>query len=501
MRLPPRSHARRRLARPTRIALALGVALAPVALAQELTRKVDSEIEKLGPTGKVSVLVKSITTGETLYSRDAEEPRAPASTMKLATTAAAIELLGQNFEHETAVYARGTLDAAGTLKGDLFIRGSGDPTISRRFQLDDSTPLLADWAEELKAKVKVIEGDVVADDRAFERTGFNPDWNEKESQDWYAAEVSALNLNDNCLDVSVAPGSGGVRAWAKPETRSIILDVTATLTPLKKSQAVSYVRDQSGTTVHVSGKVWDHSTPYEAPVAVHSPALLFANVLAERLATAGVTVKGKPRLVVDADPEPNGTPLLVRRSPLQRTLSVCNKRSQNLYAECLLKTLGARKGASGSWTGGAKVVEKFVHDLGVPEAEVRVRDGSGLSREDRLSARALVAILEHVAKGPNGDAFLDTLSIAGEDGTLEKRLTGLPKGSIFRGKTGTMHGVSALAGVLELEHGAHGERELIALAFVVNGTHGAALARHAQDEAVRSAVRDRSQAGRTASAK
>src|SRR5262249_6374798 len=151
------------------------------------------------------------------------------------------------------------------------------------------------------------------DDREFERTGFHPEWNEKEAQDWYAAEVSALNLNDNCLDVFVAPTTSGVRCWAKPENHWIELDQNATVTHDKKAHSISYVRDASANVVHVSGKVWDKSPPYEAPVAVRQPALFFANVLAERLAAAGITIKGKVRLVADAEPETKGDPILVRR--------------------------------------------------------------------------------------------------------------------------------------------------------------------------------------------
>ncbi|MBI3722988.1 D-alanyl-D-alanine carboxypeptidase/D-alanyl-D-alanine-endopeptidase [bacterium] len=473
------------------LALAALLAFSPVVLAGELSRTIDDELAKLGKEAKVSAIVRSITTGETLYSKDAHEPTTPASTMKLATTAAALELLGADFEHETGVYARGSLSKEGTLKGDLVVRGSGDPSISRRFQVEEA-PLLGDWAEELAKKVKVIEGDVVADDRAFERAGFHPDWNEAEAQDWYAAEVSALNLNDNCLDVTVEPAGGTVRATAKPETRSIALDVTATLTPQKKEHRVACARDAEGKTIHVSGRIWQKASPFEAKVAVRSPALLFANVLSERLASAGVQVKGKARLVAESEPKTTGTPLLVRRSPLLRTLAVCNKRSQNLYAECLLKTLGKEKGEAGSWEAGSKVVSRFLRDLGVAGSELTIRDGSGLSREDRLSASALATILESVVKGPRGVTFLETLSVAGQDGTLEKRLGDLPSGAVFRGKTGTMKGVSSLAGVLELEHGARGERELIAVAVVINGTRGAALARRAQDETIRATVRDRS---------
>ncbi|MEZ0227551.1 MAG: D-alanyl-D-alanine carboxypeptidase/D-alanyl-D-alanine-endopeptidase [Planctomycetota bacterium] len=472
------------------------VAVSPVAtIGEEPNRTIDAAVAKIGKGAKVSILIRSVTTGETLYEKDAHEARTPASTMKLATTAAALTLLGADFQHETAVYARGTLGADGTLKGDLVVRGSGDPSISRRFLIDDSKELLADWAEEIKKKVRVVEGDIVADDRAFERLGFHPDWNPKEAQDWYAAEVSALNLNDNCVDIEVHAQGGAVRATARPETKAHTLDVKATTTTQKREHAVGYSRDGDGRVFHVTGKVWTQASPFEAPVTVASPARFFADVLADRLKEAGVTVRGKSRLVEASEPQPTGTPIHVHKGPLPRALTVCNKRSQNLYAECLLKTLGLKKGAAGSWEEGAKVVQKFLSDLKVAEGEARVRDGSGLSREDRLSATALVAVLEAAAKGPHATTFDESLSIAGVDGTLEKRLKDLPKGSAFHGKTGTMHGVSSLAGYIELERGAKGEREVIALAVIVNGTNGAALARQAQDDAVRLTIRNRSTTG------
>lgn len=456
-----------------------------VTCGDETGHSIDVAIGKIGKDARVSVLARSVTTGETLYERDADEPEVPASTMKIATTATALELLGPGFEHETRVLAAGSLGKDGVLKGNLVIRGSGDPSISRRFQLDDARPLLSDWADDIKKTVKVIEGDLVADDRAFERLGFHPDWDPKEAQEWYAAEVSALNLNDNCVDIEVTPGPNGVQVVARPQTSAFVLDVRATLTPAKGEHKLSYVRDQDGRTFHVTGKVWTKAPAFESPVAVTQPALVFASVLADRLKEAGVTLNGKVRLLDTTEQRPEGPNVLVRRSPLPRALMVCNKRSQNLYAECLLKTLGLAKGQGGSWVEGAKVVEKHLASLKIPADQFCVRDGSGLSREDRLSARALETVLECMAKGPNASMFMDSLSTAGVDGTLEKRLKTLARGAVFHGKTGTMHGVSALAGLLELEHGAHGEHEVIAIAFIVNGTHGAATARQAQDDAVR----------------
>jgi D-alanyl-D-alanine carboxypeptidase/D-alanyl-D-alanine-endopeptidase (penicillin-binding protein 4) len=452
---------------------------------------IDAAIAKIGKEARVSVLIKSVTTGEVLYEKDAEAARAPASTMKLATTATALTLLGPSYEHETGVYAVGTLAADGTLKGNLVIKGSGDPSISRRFLIDDAKPLLADWAAELAKKVRIVEGDLVADDRAFERNGFHPDWNPNEAEEWYAAPVSALNLNDNCVDIEVGPGDDGPKVVARPETTAIALDVSAQMTRTKAEHKFACSRDPEGKTYKVSGKVWTKASPQEVNVTVVQPALFFASVLADRLREAGIKLEGKPRLVSEGEAPVKGTPLLVRRNGLPRALAVCNKRSQNLYAECLLKTLGHEKGALGSWDEGAKVVEKFLSDLKVDPAQVKVRDGSGLSRENRLSAKALETVLESVAKGPNFQVFDESLSIAGTDGTLEKRLKDL-KGASFHGKTGTMHGVSALAGYLELEHGKNGVKEQIALVFLVNGTNGAALAREAQDDAVRITVRNRS---------
>src|SRR5688572_30464288 len=148
----------KRLALP--LVLLASLAVSPAAtIGDEPNKSIDAAVAKIGKGAKVSILIRSVTTGETLYEKDAHEVRTPASTMKLATTAAALTLLGADFQHETTVLARGTLGADGVLKGDLVVRGSGDPSISRRFLLDDSKELLADWADELKKKVRVIEGD------------------------------------------------------------------------------------------------------------------------------------------------------------------------------------------------------------------------------------------------------------------------------------------------------------------------------------------------------
>lgn len=485
-----------RAVRAAALAALLGVAAAE-ARADDLARAVDDAIAKLGKGAKVSALARIAGTGETLYARDDREARTPASTMKLATTAAALDALGAAFEHETQVLARGTLEG-GVLHGDLVVRGSGDPTISRRF---DGDPLLGDWAAELAKKVKTIEGDVVADDRAFERLGFHPDWEENDAQDWFAAEVSALDLNDNCVEIETAPEGSSVRARTFPETSYVTLDVRATLAAAKGEHKIAYVRERDdparpGVVVRVDGKVYQKASPFTSTVAVRRPALFFATVLRERLAKAGVVVKGRARLVEDKEAEAKGPPLFVRRSPIVRSVGICNKRSQNLYAECLLKTVGRAVEGEGSWTAGARAIEKFLDRIGVAREERAIRDGSGLSREGRLSARALVTVIEKATSAPSGQTFRDSLSIAGEDGTLEKRLHDLPSGVRVRAKTGTMHGVSSLAGVVEIESGRGGGRETVSFALIVNGTRGAAGARAAQDELVRAIVRARAAAAK-----
>ncbi len=442
---------------------ALVVALVGVARADDL----DLDGCLAGAKGTTfGALVVDEATGARLFERGADDPLVPASNMKVLTTAAALAALGREFAHETRVMA-GAPPRDGVLEGDVVVVGGGDPTISRRF---DPDPLLADWAEALwRAGVRRVTGDVVADDRAFDDVRLHPDWDPDDAERWYGAEVGALSLNDNCIDVTVAGSAQGARVTLAPDTAYVTVDVAAALTEQRKQHVFSLVR--AGTdlrTLRVTGRVWSRADGYTSSVPVRDPGLFFATVLRERLVARGIEVAGQARRARPGDATPGYT-LHRRLAPLPRTLAVTNQRSQNFYAECLAKTLGRRAGGEGTWEAGARALTAFARSCGVEADEVRVRDGSGLSRENRLSAAALVSVLRAAGRGADGALFRESLAAPGEEGTLQRRLRDLPRGARLRAKTGTLTGVAALSGYLEV-----GERRVVFAAIGNGGSGGRA---------------------------
>jgi serine-type D-Ala-D-Ala carboxypeptidase/endopeptidase (penicillin-binding protein 4) len=438
------------------VLLALTILCVPLARAGDLAADLDAVLARARGT-TFSALAVDAATGEVLFAHEPDRPMVPASNMKLVTTAAALARLGPEFAHETRLLGA---PPAATLTGDLVVVGEGDPTISRRF---DADPLLADWAEAVwSAGVRKVTGDIVADDRAFDDARLHPDWDPDDAEHWYGAEVSALSLNDNCLDVTVAGGERA-RVTLAPDTGYVTIDLAAAMTQDRRQHVFSIARaGEDRRRLRVTGKVWTRADGQESSVPVTDPALFFATVLRERLVARGIAVDGVARRAREGDATPRFT-YHRRRAPLLRTLEVTNHRSLNLYAECLLKTLGRRCGAGGTWAAGAEVLTAFARECGADEGEVVARDGSGLSREDRLSADALVDVLRVAVARPG---FVETLAAPGEEGTLERRLRDLPAGATVRAKTGTLRGVAALSGVLQL-----GERRVI-FALIGNGGGG-----------------------------
>lgn len=361
-----------------------------------LKEEIDAIVENTPST--FSILFEDERNKEVVYQTDAHRALVPASNMKVLTTAAALARLGSDYVYETHAVLGGRV-VEGVLKGDLIVVGSGDPTLSKRFC--SSEPLLESLVNAVAASgVRTIQGDLVADDRAFDRQLRHPDWSRADRQRWYGAGVSALNLGEN-----------------------------------------------------VSGK--------RKPVA--DPARFFTMSLRDQLKARGIRVLGKLRRASRDEEIPTGAPTWTQQSPLSRVLRVILKNSHNLYAECLLKTLGREGRGQGSWARGGAVVRGFALGADVPASEVKVIDGSGLSRNNRLSAFALVRVLQLVANQPHAKAFRSFLARPGRAGTLRRRLSGLPAATVVTAKTGTLTGVASLSGYLE------GGNRRLSFAIIANG--------------------------------
>jgi len=391
-----------------------------------------------------------------------------ASNVKLITTAAALTKLGSEYSYETKLFALGPTDSRGTLKGDLLVKGSGDPNISGRFT-GRPTALFETWARLLKESgISQIAGDIVGDDTIFDRQFVHPSWPADQLTFWYTAPVSALSFNDNCVDLLVAPASQTGRPPAirlSPRT-SYVATKNLCETVEKPTKPLILYRPPSTNDITIGGQVRLGTSPWNGSVTVENPSRYFVHVLWETLHRCGVKVIGKPRLVSDNESSytSNDPPILVHSSDLADTVFVTNKRSQNFYAEQLLKTLGHEVLGQGSFHAGKQVIESFLADIGASDPGCCISDGSGLSRDGRLTTRQIVAVLEFMYRSPHKLVYLKSLPVSGTDGTLAERLTGPGLQGEVLAKTGYVAGASALSGYVFPENGPP-----LAFSILING--------------------------------
>ncbi|MFH1023961.1 MAG: D-alanyl-D-alanine carboxypeptidase/D-alanyl-D-alanine-endopeptidase [Planctomycetota bacterium] len=411
---------------------------------------------------------RRIDDGSVIARRNADMSLLIASNTKLVTTAAALEILGGDFVFRTPVYWRGRI-ADGTLDGDLLVVGGGDPNISGRFHQGNPCAVFERWAEALRAKgVRSVRGDIRGDDGLFDRQFWHSSWAKAERDRWYMAPVSALSLNDNCVDVTVSPGSAdGVpaRVALSPPTGFVSLLNRCRTTDRASRHTVAFSRPVGSRRITVSGAFWIKAAPWLESVAVEDPGRYFLVVFKETLERKGISVMGEVRLVQGEDAK--GWNLLdTFTSTLVDTLRVTNKNSQNFYAEHLLKMIGSHASGSASFEGGCAAAREVLDRLGV-RGDYDLADGSGLSRDNRLSASQVVTLLTAMAGRRGGDLYRDTLPVMGVDGSLKSRGRNAILAGRVRAKTGHLSFTNCLSGYVIGRDG----RE-IAFSFLVNRFRG-----------------------------
>jgi D-alanyl-D-alanine carboxypeptidase/D-alanyl-D-alanine-endopeptidase (penicillin-binding protein 4) len=416
----------------------------------DLGRQIERLVAAFKPGAtQFGIYVINLQTGLEVYAHNADGPLKPASNMKLLTVGTALDLLAPSFTYRTTLAMRGN---------DLIVLGRGDPSLGDpKLAGEHSEPITAmfhAWAAKLKEKgVTEIKGDLVIDDTAFESERLNPNWPVNQRERWYSAPVGALNFNDNCIDVTVRPGGtpGAPAAIdvSPPNTYTTIRN------ECKTGDKQRPVIDRKGDEpiYVVSGTCKSPGTLQS--VAVPDPGLFFASALRTSLAAKGIKIDGKIRRERVRDDRGNLPPTCIIVGVYERQLTDLlgriDKDSQNLFAECLFKTIAFEMSAmergigDGSYATGRKYVERFLEKCGVPQTgAVRIDDGSGYSPHNRVTTRTLVYVLRYMGRHPRKHDFRNSLSRAGEDGTLERRMRDL-KGRV-QAKTGYISGVYALSG-------------------------------------------------------
>jgi D-alanyl-D-alanine carboxypeptidase/D-alanyl-D-alanine-endopeptidase (penicillin-binding protein 4) len=301
---------------------------------------------------------------------------------------------------------------------------------------------------------------------SFDEEYRHPDWPPDRDWRWYQAPISALSYNDNVVVVSV--GKGAIPGAPADVTIDPDTDVVQALSRARTvgkagKVRIAVSRPTGSDTVTVSGTVPNRYFRWAVPLSIDDPPKFFGAALKSRLRAAGIELTGN--VVERAVPADNAWILVAKtESDIIPTLSICNKRSQSFYAEQIFKTLAYEKTGRGSWDGALTLAKEFLGTLGLGGAHIELRDGSGLSTGNRASAADLVAFLRAMNLHPQGALWRSTLAVSGDpDGSLRHRLLASGRGAVSA-KTGTLNGVSTLAGYAQAESG-----KTYAFAILLNG--------------------------------
>jgi serine-type D-Ala-D-Ala carboxypeptidase/endopeptidase (penicillin-binding protein 4) len=414
--------------------------------------------------GDWALLIEDAETGQTLYELNADKYFIPASNMKLFTTALALAKLGPDFRFHTTLETHGALSSDGKLSGDVFLVGRGDPNLSNRkfpYELKeefDGQPekVLGELADALVAKgVKEISGDIVADDSYFPREPYPSGW-EIDDMVWeYGAAISAIVVDDNTVTVMLTPGEEAgdpVQVSVAPATQDFVVQNSVVTSAAEVKSDLTLTREPNSRTVAIRGTLPAHSTPRKLILAMHEPAEHAASLLARLLAERGVKIGGGFRAVHVPEPGAAGARVVLADHasvPLSDSVKLINKISQNLHTEMLLRAAARQSGIWNSSDDLMKFPVDFYAAAGIAPDDIVQRDGSGLSRHDLVTARAIVQLLKYAEDQPWFTPFYASLPVAGMDGTLEPLMKNTAAAARIHAKTGSLEHVRTRSGYAE----------------------------------------------------
>jgi serine-type D-Ala-D-Ala carboxypeptidase/endopeptidase (penicillin-binding protein 4) len=462
-------------------------ALEPVAMA-ELRASISQLVDHPARTGeRWSILAVSLDRGDTLFSRHPEQPLAPASNMKLFTAAAALEYLGEGHRFRTFLLTDGPI-RDGVLEGNLYLYGTGDPTLGTRFAERPAPALLALADTLALLGVRHIRGDIVGDGSYFSGPSVGEGWQTDYINAWYATSAGALSVHENMVRIEIRPGSEA----AQPELRfipggdgvALVNEATAGGRGGTRVARVSY----DGPSV-ISGAIGGGTSAHAVPVS--DPAMYAAAVLRDVLTERGIVIHGVARAIVTGEESPiTGRAVFApaleperqirvlaehASGPLQDVLDAINQQSQNFYSEQVLRAVGRAATGVGSGAAGGHAVKRILARAGVDTARVHIADGSGLSAHSRVSARDFITVLAYMAGSPHAEPFMASLPVAGESRRF-RRMGGTPAAGNLRAKTGTITHVSALSGYVTAANG-----ELVAFSIIGNDLRSVSQGKHIEN--------------------
>jgi serine-type D-Ala-D-Ala carboxypeptidase/endopeptidase (penicillin-binding protein 4) len=427
--------------------------------------------------------IYSIEEDRTVFSVNENAFFSPASNVKVFTTATALDRLGRNFRFKTRLLYTGTLEAGGRLVGDLLVIGHGDPNLSNSISDDPNVYAHLDLlAEEVKrAGISSVTGDIIGDDSYFVHAPYGRGWLTSDLSRGYGAQISALSFYNNVIAVTARPGKVGQRATVFTYPARSLFRITnrSSTVGAKAANTFGWSHSPGTNDIRVFGQMPANRKGVVRYFNVEDPALYTATIFKERLQKSGVAVNGKARSRHSGEaPLPLLHPLYTHQSiTLAEVVSYINKKSQNLSAEILLRTLGAEIKGIGTDQAGLDVVEEFLQQAGIDAGTVNLYDGSGLSRNNLITPQAETALLRYMSTRPSFPDFIHSLPVSAFDGTLKGRMhRSSAAGRVF-GKTGSLKNVATLGGYIKTNSG-----QTLAFSIMANNAVETQAARRATDQ-------------------
>ena len=401
---------------------------------------------KITARASTAVKVVSAETGEVLYERNASALLTPASTMKLISSATALATLGRDYSFRTVISTDDTTHDPNIIHGNLYLQGYGDPYLT-------STDLKNLAAYLSKQGLREVQGDVEGDESFFDHASACVDQNGNDHSSIRLPHLSALTVDLNLLTVILAPSKRkGAKAKVEfPAGGSFFRVVNQSVSVNEKVRYRPYVKavwTEGGCSIVISGKMAIGSRARRYTLPVKSPAWYAAALLREYLQSEGISILGRTR--VGTAPS-RVRQLAENRDPILDVCRWMNKDSDNFAAEMVLRSLGAKSGGPpGTLEKGVEAIDKFLDQAGIARTSHRIHDASGISHQNAVSADAFVTLLRYMCTRRDlFEAFYSTLPSAGVDGTLRGRMRGTEAAGNLRAKTGTLNGVTSLAGYVK----------------------------------------------------
>jgi D-alanyl-D-alanine carboxypeptidase/D-alanyl-D-alanine-endopeptidase (penicillin-binding protein 4) len=421
----------------------------------------------------VSLCVANAKTGELAIDYNSVISLAPASVMKLITTAAALELLGPDYTFKTTVGYTGKLNKFGTLRGNIIIHGGGDPALGSQYFADHYGDFMASWISEIrKLGIKRIRGKVITDDSYYDYLPVPSKWLWEDEGNYYGAGAYGLSVFDNSYDVHFQTFYEGAPAIIKeviPEACRIELSNFA-LSSGDTDEGYFYTAPYS-TSGWVAGKIPINQKDFVLKASITDPPLLLAKVLTNKLKSSKIKVTGSPS-TVRSYPQSVAEkiiPVTETVSPsLTDIVTVLNHESVNLFAEHLIKELGKKFKNKGSTASGSEVIMEFLQNSGINTNGLFIEDGSGLSPVNAINTRELVRLLVYMKNnGKYFNEFYSSLPDAGKNGTLKNYFKDPVFDSRLKAKSGSMTRVRSFAGYFTTKSG----KEMV-FSIIINNYSG-----------------------------